>query len=87
MRLTIMQTLRACALAATTFGMAVAAPAARAAELPAAHPPSSELVFEIICDLAPTLSLGESPIGERRMVPIVSSYGAMATSNCRPPMS
>jgi hypothetical protein len=42
-----------------------------AAELPAQHVPTAHLVMEITCDLAPTLSLGTSPIGERRMVPIV----------------
>ena len=42
-----------------------------AADVPPAHLPTTELVFEITCDLAPTLQLGESPVGERRMVPIV----------------
>jgi hypothetical protein len=42
-----------------------------AAETPAQHVPTAQLVMEITCDLAPTLSLGTSPIGERRMVPIV----------------
>ncbi|NIE64218.1 DUF3237 domain-containing protein [Burkholderia sp. Ax-1719] len=42
-----------------------------AAEAPAQHVPTAQLVMEITCDLAPTMSLGTSPIGERRMVPIV----------------
>ncbi|MGF7191805.1 hypothetical protein JOE11_004878 [Robbsia andropogonis] len=54
--------------------MLVSVAAAQAADIPSPlpeHPPSTELVMEITCDLAPTMSLGESPIGERRMVPIV----------------
>jgi len=34
-------------------------------------PPRTEFAYEVIVDLEPTLSLGQSPIGERRMVPIV----------------
>ncbi|WP_321876812.1 DUF3237 domain-containing protein [Paraburkholderia bannensis] len=45
--------------------------AAAAAEAPAQHVPVAQLVMEISCDLAPTMALGNSPIGERRMVPIV----------------
>ncbi|MDP9898922.1 hypothetical protein J2W36_001166 [Variovorax ginsengisoli] len=33
--------------------------------------PRSEFVYESIVDLAPTLQLGASPFGDRRMVPIV----------------
>lgn len=32
--------------------------------------PRTEFVYEAICDLAPTMMLGDSPLGERRMVPI-----------------
>ena len=32
--------------------------------------PRTELVYEAVVDLAPTLQLGQSPLGERRMVPI-----------------
>lgn len=32
--------------------------------------PRTEFVYEAICDLEPTLMLGDSPLGERRMVPI-----------------
>jgi len=33
--------------------------------------PGTEFVYESVVDLAPTLPLGASPFGERRMVPIV----------------
>jgi hypothetical protein len=33
--------------------------------------PRTEFVYEAICDLEPSLQLGQSPYGERRMVPIV----------------
>ena len=33
--------------------------------------PRTEFVYEAIVDLEPTLQLGQSPFGERRMVPIV----------------
>ncbi len=32
--------------------------------------PRTEFVYEAIVDLAPTIPLGDSPLGERRMVPI-----------------
>lgn len=32
--------------------------------------PRTEFVYEAVCDLEPTLDLGQSPWGERRMVPI-----------------
>ena len=32
--------------------------------------PRTEFVYEAVFDLAPTLNLGDSPLGERRMVPI-----------------
>lgn len=41
-----------------------------AAALPPVHAPTGELVFQIECELAPTMSLGTGPLGERRMVPI-----------------
>lgn len=34
-------------------------------------PPRSELVYEAIVDIAPSVSLGQGPLGERRMVPII----------------
>ncbi|MCO8170733.1 DUF3237 domain-containing protein [Pseudomonas sp. 21LCFQ02] len=33
-------------------------------------PPRSELVYEAIVDIEPAVSLGQGPLGERRMVPI-----------------
>ena len=33
--------------------------------------PRTQFVYELIADLEPTLNLGDSPLGERRMVPIV----------------
>ncbi|WP_245614869.1 DUF3237 domain-containing protein [Curvibacter gracilis] len=50
----------------------------RAAETPATATtdrvpmalPRTEFVYEAVCDLEPTLDLGTSPWGERRMVPI-----------------
>ncbi|WP_322045225.1 DUF3237 domain-containing protein [Paraburkholderia sp. J67] len=56
-------------IAALPFAIACAT--AHAADAPPQHVPSAQLVMEITCDLAPTMSLGTSPIGERRMVPIV----------------
>lgn len=32
--------------------------------------PSTELVYEAVVDIAPMMSLGDGPLGERRMVPI-----------------
>jgi hypothetical protein len=34
-------------------------------------PPRTEFVYEAVVDLEPTLQLGQSPFGERRMVPIL----------------
>ena len=34
--------------------------------------PRTEFVYEAVFDLAPTMNLGNSPLGERRMVPITS---------------
>ncbi|AWV20740.1 Hypothetical protein HVIM_04097 (plasmid) [Roseomonas mucosa] len=59
-------------------GMAAALPGAEARaedyvslapQIPMA-PPRTEFIYEAICDLSPTLALGNSPLGERRMVPI-----------------
>ena len=47
----------------------VAQTPAPSSERPAA--PRSEFVFEILADIAPTLDLGEGPLGHRRMVPIL----------------
>jgi hypothetical protein len=58
-------------LGVTLMLVGTTAQVALAADAPPAHIPAAELVMEITCDLAPTLSLGESPTGERRMVPIV----------------
>ena len=33
-------------------------------------PPRTEFVYEAVVDIAPTLPLGDSPLGERRVVPI-----------------
>lgn len=33
--------------------------------------PRSEFAFEILADIAPTLDLGEGPLGHRRMVPVL----------------
>lgn len=33
-------------------------------------PPRTEFIYEAICDLSPTMALGNGPLGERRMVPI-----------------
>ncbi|WNW09947.1 DUF3237 domain-containing protein [Pseudomonas sp. DTU_2021_1001937_2_SI_NGA_ILE_001] len=45
----------------------LSAPHVNAAEV---APPRSELVYEAIVDIAPSVSLGQGPLGERRMVPI-----------------
>lgn len=44
-------------------------PAGAASSVPMV-PPRTEFVYEAAVDIAPTLSLGDSPLGERRMVPI-----------------
>ncbi|WP_307688738.1 DUF3237 domain-containing protein [Variovorax ginsengisoli] len=62
-----------------TAGAGALGAAASAAELPSTPTtatipmalPRSEFVYESIVDLAPTLQLGASPFGDRRMVPIV----------------
>jgi hypothetical protein len=48
---------------------AVAGPATAAAQAPGA--PRTEFVYEAIVDIAPLVALGDSPLGERRIVPIV----------------
>jgi hypothetical protein len=49
--------------------IATAGLAAAAAQAPAA--PATEFVYEAIVDIGPMIALGDSPLGERRMVPIV----------------
>jgi Protein of unknown function (DUF3237) len=64
------------------LGMAGAAAASAGHAAPAVAPPPlmpsvelelprTEFVYEAIFDLAPTLMLGEGPLGERRLVPIL----------------
>lgn len=60
-------------LAAAGPGAAVAQDADGSAPTPPAVPlvpPRTEFVYEAVVDIAPTLPLGDSPLGERRMVPI-----------------
>jgi hypothetical protein len=57
------------ARAAESAAPSDAALAALRAEAPLALP-KTELVYEALFDLAPSLQLGHSPFGERRMVPI-----------------
>lgn len=52
---------------AIALSLALLAAHAQAAESP---PPRTELVYEAIVDIAPSVSLGQGPLGERRMVPI-----------------
>lgn len=40
--------------------------------------PSTELVYEAIVDIAPSMALGDGPLGERRMVPITGGEFAGA---------
>lgn len=58
-------------------GLALAAAAPAPAQDPAADtaavplvPPKAEFVYEAVVDIAPTVPLGDSPLGERRIVPI-----------------
>lgn len=44
---------------------------AGAQELAEARPPRSELVLEIICDIAAPIDIGETPTGRRAIVPIL----------------
>ena len=48
---------------------AAAAAAATAGDVPLV-PPRTEFVYEAVVDIAPTVPLGDSPLGERRIVPI-----------------
>jgi hypothetical protein len=52
-----------------TVAAVVAAPRAFATPTPDA--PRTEFVYEAIVDIAPLVALGDSPFGERRIVPIV----------------
>ncbi|MCB2071257.1 MAG: DUF3237 domain-containing protein, partial [Ottowia sp.] len=65
------------AAALATGCTAVAQPRPETAQAAAPNPasipvvlPRTELVYEAIAELAPTLELGVGPLGERRMVPI-----------------
>ena len=65
------------AAALATGCAAVAQPRPETAQAAAPNPasipvvlPRTELVYEAIAELAPTLELGVGPLGERRMVPI-----------------
>ncbi len=60
------------ALAAAS-GLTTAASAQKTAAGTAAAPhvpPRTEFVYEAVVDIAPTVPLGDSPLGERRIVPI-----------------
>ncbi len=48
---------------------AAAPPAATGAAVPLV-PPRTEFVYEAVVEIAPTVPLGDSPLGERRIVPI-----------------
>ena len=48
---------------------AAAPPAAMGAVVPLV-PPRTEFVYEAVVEIAPTVPLGDSPLGERRIVPI-----------------
>ena len=60
-------------IAGAGLALAAAAPApaqgAPAGEVPLV-PPRTEFVYEAVVDIAPTVPLGDSPLGERRIVPI-----------------
>ena len=56
-------------LAALAGGAATAAEPPLHADIPLVLP-RTEFVYEAVVDIAPTLMLGEGPLGERRMVPI-----------------
>jgi Protein of unknown function (DUF3237) len=62
-------------LAGAGLALAAAVPAsaqntaAGAASVPLV-PPRTEFVYEAVVDIAPTVPLGDSPLGERRIVPI-----------------
>jgi len=58
------------AIAAETASPALAATTPTASAAIPLTLPKTEFVYESIVDLAPTLQLGMSPLGERRMVPI-----------------
>ena len=67
--------LGAASCAAAAAGLLAGPSAAQTAAPPMAGTvplvlPRTEFVYEAIFDLAPTLNLGDSPLGERRMVPI-----------------
>ena len=72
--------------AVLTGGLAAAAWSARAETAPASYtslepqvpiaPPRTEFVYEAVCELAPTMNLGEGPLGTRRIVPITGGQFA-----------
>lgn len=55
---------------AASAGLLASTIAVAAGNPPQLHMPGTELAFEVTCDIAPLMSLGASPLGERRMVPI-----------------
>ena len=57
------------ALAAAAVPASAQNTAAGAATVPHV-PPRTEFVYEAVVDIAPTVPLGDSPLGERRIVPI-----------------
>jgi hypothetical protein len=59
----------AAAAAGATAAAAQTAPPPMAGTVPLV-PPRTEFVYEAVVDIAPTMPLGDSPLGERRMVPI-----------------
>ena len=67
-------------------GLALAAAGAPAAAQNTAAvplvPPRTEFVYEAVVDIAPTVPLGDSPLGERRIVPITggtATFGLIGT--------
>lgn len=55
---------------AASAGLIASTVAVASGNPPPLHAPATELAFEVTCDIAPVMSLGTSPFGERRMVPI-----------------
>jgi hypothetical protein len=61
------------ALAAVATRSATAAEGGPLSDLPITLP-RVEFVYELIVDLDPTMDLGQSPLGQRRMVPITGGF-------------
>lgn len=53
--------------------LAAAAPVSVIPDIPV-ELPRTELVYEAVAELSPTMELGEGPLGVRRMVPITGGY-------------